>query len=385
MKVLVKTALSEYSGYGQDGIGLIRALIDRGIDTYLLPQHVDPPLPPEVARILEKRLVAPFDLLIQHQDPGLLGLSPEEVASSEVTVAATMWEYTTLSNLNSKDTVVDRMRPFDLFLPYDEVTAECYRPYLEFGDMTENVSENLNKASGRMPQMRILQGGYDPSLWNYIERDWNSERFGFCMVGALHSRKDPWVAIEAFSQLRNERPEFAPAELHLKTTANTLHPGLEKQFPNVRVHMGSWPIDVLHAFYERQHVILAPSRGEGKNLPPLEFMTTGGTAIATNWGGHTQWLDDSIAYKLDYELRPINQKYPECKNARASVKHLKELMWHAFTHRDEVKAKGEKASKVIPATKSWNAYVDNLLNMVCELPGEKGEIMRRALKEVDAP
>ena len=59
-----------------------------------------------------------------------------------------------------------------------------------------------------LPPIGLLQGGYDPSEWSFVERDWAKDRFIFCMVGQLHERKDPWVAIEAFRDglLAAERP-----------------------------------------------------------------------------------------------------------------------------------------------------------------------------------
>ena len=370
MKVLVKTPLSEYSGYGQDGFGLIKALIKFGADVYLSPAHVDAPIPQYIADILMKRVEPPFDLLIQHQDPNFLGLSPSEYGSADIKVGATMWEYSSFDNLPSRKTLRSRLRSFDLVLPYDDATAGCFDPYLI---PDEYLDVHVDPNFPGLPIMKILQGGYDPSLWKKVDRDWNSERFSFCMVGALHARKDPFVSVIAFDQLKKEFPEeFDGARLHLKTNTHTLRKGMEQCFPGVRVHAASWPIDVLQRFYESQHVMVCPSRGEGKNLPPLEFATTGGTAIATNWGGHTQWIDDSFAYRLNYVLRPIGPETPRCMNARASVEHMKSLMWHTYTHRDEVRNKAEIASIEIPKLCSWDNYVERLMGFCCRLP-EKGK------------
>ena len=73
LKVLLKTPMSVYTGYGNDGIGIARALMRSGADVYLQPTHVDAPLPEDIAMLLTKRLVAPFDLMIHHVDPAQLG------------------------------------------------------------------------------------------------------------------------------------------------------------------------------------------------------------------------------------------------------------------------------------------------------------------------
>ena len=75
MRVLVKAPISSYSGYGRDGIGIIRALNRIGADVYLHPTHVDPPLPPDITDLFQKELQKPFDLVINHEDPGQLEVS----------------------------------------------------------------------------------------------------------------------------------------------------------------------------------------------------------------------------------------------------------------------------------------------------------------------
>ncbi len=342
LKVLLKLPLNPYSGYGSDGIGIAQAMMKAGIDVYLDPTHVSAPLPENVAKLLTKRLVAPFDLLIHHVDPGQLGLSPEARRAAKVTAAWTMWEYSSLDNLKNRRTLKKRLKDYDLVLGYDTVTRDAFAPYVT-------------------TQSAVLQGGFWPDLWPAVQRDWTGDRFGFCMVGALHQRKDPFVAIQAFQELKAEHPEeFEGAELHLKTNQLGLHPLMEKWVPKLRVHYNVWPVEILRDFYAAQHCLLAPSRGEGKNLPALEFQSTGGVVIATNWGGHTQWQSTVYGYPLDYILAPESPTLPDCLSARASKEHLKELMLHVYRHRDEARRKGEIASTQIGQSCSWESVIDRL-------------------------
>lgn len=358
LKVLYRGAMSRFSGYGNDGIDLVRALMASGADVYLQPSHVDAPLPADVAQLLTKPLEAPFDLYLHHADPGSLGLEEHERKCAKVTVAWTMWEYSSFDNLKGKTRLAKTLSSYDLVLSYDQVCAEALAPHVQRKDS---------------PVVAVLQGGFNAENWKPIKRDWNSERFGFCMVGQLHERKDPFVAIQAFQELKEEHPdEFEPAELHLKTNIPGLHPLLETTVPKLRIHYAVWPASLLKDFYAAQHVLLAPSRGEGKNLPALEFQATGGAVIATNWGGMSSWLSDQYAYPLDYVLREINAGVPNCLNARASKDHLKELMLHTFRNRDEVRRKGELASQVIPSTMDWQRVVERLfLKLGKALPQEQ--------------
>jgi len=355
LRVLVKAPMSVYSGYGNDGIGIVRALMNSGADVYLQPTHVDAPLPEDIAMLLTKRLVAPFDLMIHHVDPAQLGLLKEEKAACSVTVAWTMWEYTSLDNLKGKSKLRKAMQNYDVFLGYDQVTVDAFKPYL-----------NSTVKSG------VLQGGYLPEKWTKVERDWFETRFGFAMCGVLNERKDPFVSIMAFKELKEEYPEeFEPAELHLKTTAPGLHSAMEQWVPKLRVHYDSWPESVLKEFYAAQHVLLAPSRGEGKNMPALEFQSTGGAVIATNWGGHTGWLSPEYAYPLDYKLMPLDDN-SKVFNARADKDHMKALMLHTFRNRAEVKQKADLAAEIIPQTMSWDSSIQRLYKKVAELVPDRG-------------
>lgn len=345
MRILLNIPLSPYSGYGNDGIGLSRAFMRAGADVYLKPTFVQAPLPTDVALLLTKPLEGHFDIVVQHVDPDALDAPETLRAVGDLIVGWTMWEYSSLQNSAQYDTLRERIELFDAILCYDQVTADSFREVFD----------------GPLP---VLQGGFWPEDWAPVQRDWHSDRFGFCVVGALHSRKDPFVAIEAFRQLKEERKEeFDGAELHLKTNVPGIHSSIERMVPKLRVHYTVWSADVLRSFYAKQHVLISCSRGEGKNMPALEFQSTGGVVIATDWGGHQQWLDERYAYPLDCVLRPVSPDFPTTLNARASIEHLKELMWHTYTHRDEVAEKGRLAAEVIPMDRSWDTVVKDLFSI----------------------
>jgi glycosyltransferase involved in cell wall biosynthesis len=347
LKILLRAPISPYSGYGNDGIGIARTLIRRGFDVYLEPTFTQPPLPEDVALLLTKRLEAPFDLIIHHVDPSQLDMEDYVAATGTVTVGWSMWEWSNFDNLKGKSKLRKNLKSYDAIVAYDSVTADCFREYTKSPVLT-------------------VQGGYEPENWPELERDWDSKRFGFCMVGQLHERKNPFAAISAFQQLKQEYPEeFEPAELHLKTNIPGLHSAMESVIPKLRIHYGVWPEDLLKAFYSKQHCLLAPSRGEGKNMPALEFQSTGGVVIATNWGGHKQWLSSDYAYPTDFTLLPV-PGHPSTFAADVDVEHLKRQMLHVFRNRSEAQMKGRLAARTIPKLSSWDAVIDRLLLQIRE-------------------
>ncbi len=386
LKVLVKSPFSGYSGYGQDGFGLIRALHNWGCDVYPQPTWVDVPIPKDLLPLFAKTLQAPFDLLINHWDPSHLQITREARACARVAVAWTMWEFSPpppgaikpctvhAATQRSGDpgcphckvpvnsglagfkagqgTMRERLRWFDLVLGYDEVSLSALDPYL------------TRKTTGS-----VLQGGYDSADWRRADRDWDDENFGFAMHGQLGSRKQPWVTVEAFSKLKYEHPEeFAGARLSLHTNApGHLFPELNVPWEplRMRVYCEAFDRPTMEKFYAANHVLLAPSRGEGKNLPALEFMTTGGVVAATNYGGHTQWLGGDWAYPLDYTLEPTWADKPwAAQDARVSVDHLAETIWHIWNHRAEAKAKAERGREYVIKTCDWQVVVESLFRRV---------------------
>lgn len=356
MKVLVEVPLSPYTGYGNDGIGIVRALLRWGADVYLQPTTVQAPLPADVAALLMKKLEAPFDLAIVHVDPKSMKAPDVVRRNAAVVVGWTMWEATNFKNLKGRSTFRKEWKNFDAIVAYDDVSKGAIQEYF----------------SGPVP---VVQGGYWPEDWPALERDFHEDNFYYCMVGMLTERKDPFLAIQAFKELKEEFPdEFEPARLSLKTMAPGLHSSMEQVWPWLRIYYDIWDDQTLRKFYASQHVLLAPSRGEGKNMPALEFQSTGGTVIATNWGGHTQWLDPSYNYPLDYDLTRVSPYFPDTYNAKARLDHLKELILHTFRNRGEVQKKGETASQIVPALAGWDAVLERFLLQVSQnVDSDKGQ------------
>jgi glycosyltransferase involved in cell wall biosynthesis len=364
LKVLVKSPFSVYSGYGNDGFGLIRALQRWGCDVYVQPQWVDAPIPGDLMPIFGKELRAPFDLLINHWDPEHLAITPEARQSVRVAVAWTMWEFAGGPGKNGRGvsglvpgcpqrtTLRRRLRWYDMVLGYDPVSLAALEPY---------IPPKVHRG--------ILQGGYDAGEWKHVERDWFGERLGFIMHGALNDRKAPWTAIQAFNELKFEQGSaFEGATLALHTSfPGKVFPELNVPFApqKIRVFVEAFDKPTLDDFYASAHVLLAPSRGEGKNLPALEFQTTGGVVAGTNFGGHTMWINGDYAYPLDYELAPTFERVPwGAHDARVSIETMKQAIWHIWTHRSEARDKAELASRMIPQLCDWSVVIENLFRRI---------------------
>jgi glycosyltransferase involved in cell wall biosynthesis len=395
LKVIVKAPFSRYSGYGNDGFGLVEALDKWGCDVYPQPTWLDVPIPRNLLPLFAKTLYGPFDLLINHWDPDHIQITREARASARVAVAWSMWEFCPPPQFredgvpilrpcrahereNGKDqlgvpgcpdckkppasglyphakrkgTFRERLKWFDLVLGYDPVSLATFAPFIP-----------------KTVKSGVLQGGYDSSLWKPVARDWESDRFGFLMHGALNNRKAPWLAIEAWHKLKEEKgAAFAGARLAMHTSVpGTLFPELNVPFAHagIKVFVSSLDMQGVKDMYAASHCLLAPSRGEGKNLPALEFMSTAGAVAATNFGGHTQWMGGDWAYPLDYKLGATFGNCPwGAHDAKVSVDHLADVIWHIYTHRSEARDKGARAAELIPKTCDWSVVVENLFRRI---------------------
>ncbi len=344
MKILLGGPFSPFSGYGNDLIGIAKTLMDHGHDVYLNATHVQAPLPQEVANLLTKPLNPPFDLYIAHIDPMNIKVPTDVRRVAKYCVGITMWEWSSMAAMTNRSTLRKRLSDFDAVVAYDEVTRGALEPYYR----------------GPIP---VVQGGYDPSGWEPVERDWFEDNLYVCMLGQLHQRKNPFAAIRAVMELKDEFPEEAePLRLSLKTSVPGLHTAMEQVYPWLRIYYDMWDHETVRHFYSEQHLLLAPSRGEGKNLPALEFQTMGGVVAATNWGGHTSWLSKDWAFPLDYEL--VDDGKVSVQNAEVSVAHLKETLLFALRNRDVLKRKGELASSVIPSMCSWDSSINRLFTQL---------------------
>lgn len=374
MKVLVKAPLGPYSGWGQDGIGLCEALTRAGHNVGVLPIEVVPPLPDAVARMLTRPLTPPFDVLVSHVPADRAAVAEWERTATDRLVLWGMWEWTSFANHPGRAAIHEAMWYYDLIAAYDPVSLGAF----------------AEAAPPDVPVVQI-QGGFDPGPWQYIKRDWRRP-FVYLLAAHVSNRKNVEAALTAFTHLRQRYGNEFDAELWIKAfdRARPLIDSCDKPSPpppsgvavleaaagtpGVVVHIGTWGREALARLYGRAHCLLAPSRGEGKNLVALEFLATGGPVIATAFGGHQVWLDEAYSYPLRFRLRaatwPIET--PDSQEADADIDHLTELMWHVYQYPDEAAAKGRAAADTVPVAYSWDAAVARLWDAISPIaPGKR--------------
>ena len=343
--VLLKTPLHAYTGYGNDGFALTRAFAQFGLDVRLSPTSVEPPLPMGVATMLVKAPEPDYNYMVHHIDPMSLGLTDGLKRLTAKKIAWSMWEFTKLAP-EIAETMTERLEGYDLLVAYDEVSAEAFEPH----------------ATEAGVSMKVLQGGYWSEDWKTEKltlRDPYDETFRFIMAGQLHQRKNPYAAINAFNRLRAEGLDV---ELHLKTNIRFLHPAMEERYPGLKIFYDSWSHEQMREFYAGAHCYVAPSWGEGKNLPALESATMGVPSIYSDFGGHRQWGSSEWGWPIKGTLACHDGL--DMPSFRVDEDALYEAMKEAATNRSLTQEKGRMASMLIPAQCDWMNVIRRFMDLV---------------------
>jgi glycosyltransferase involved in cell wall biosynthesis len=246
-------------------------------------------------------------------------------------IAIVPWETTRIP-----ESWVARLNSFDaLFVPCKQ-NIECFRD------------------SGVKIPIELIYWGVDPKKVYPIERP---ERpiFTFGHMGALSTRKGTDVLVEAFSEAF---PTEQDVQLINKTSYNTYPFNVKDK--RIKVLMTPYTNEeLITQFWKEIDCFVFPTRGEGFGLTPLEAMATGVPAIVTGWSGPVDYMSDDDGWLIKHSMVAAKNftytvYHEECGSwAEPSKEHLIELMRYAYNHRDDVKAKGKKASERIMREWTW--------------------------------
>ena len=375
MRLFMASAFDAYSGYGWDAIDIALGLEERGHDVVPWPTKIMPGLPPKLAIMLAKKPQGPYDLVLSFQPP--FDTKPDElVRYAPKTMAWSMWETSKVmpDDMRRHGFGDYQQREADAgFVDADGICEEEYMgrwfswsryasaDHKGIDRFLVTCPMNVDAFANVDPNVdyRVLPCGIDPERFPEIDRPTGERRMVFAMCGMLQGRKDPFLMLDAWRELKHERPDF-DALLVLKTSAPGLHPDLVSVYPDVQLVDRSWPIEKLIAWYGTVDVMVSVSRGEGNNKPAMEFMSSGGTVIASNWSGHQNWLYPEFTYPLDGVLKPAHGDPEGALDYRVNKEHLKQTLLECWENPHEVKEKGRLAAKFIRSSLSWDVVLDKL-------------------------
>ena len=360
MKLMFQAPFDVFSGYGNDAIELAIALANRGVDVVPFPMSIMPGLPGQFLALLGKPANQKYDVALQFSPPQEL-IADKIMHLAPRRLGYTMWERNPLApaDLESEDspwlkhdpvhggTYIDRARARRAFDGLDELLVTCPMNVDAFRAIDADVP------------IGVVPCGVDTEFWQVRPRS-SSRPFTFVNVGMMTHRKNPFALLEAWKELKAENPDF-DARLVIHTLAAGLHPGITEGAYGPDIVLSQRPLskEQVRELYWSCDVFVSTSRGEGNNKPPMEFLSTGGPVIASDWGGHQNWLTPGCTWAVPGRVVPS----PSARHAvefEISKPALKEAMLEAYTNRALTQKKAIAAEGFARSALDWSHTAENL-------------------------
>lgn len=209
--------------------------------------------------------------------------------------------------------------------------------------------------SGVKIPIELIHWGVDGEKYYPVERRVDRP-FTFGHMGALSVRKGTDLLVAAFR-------EAFPKEQDVRLICKSSNPTFRFDTfhdPRIKIYLDRWTHEeMLNMFFKQIDTFVFPTRGEGFGLTPLEAMATGIPAIVTGWSGPMEYMNPDVGWLLDYKMVHADafadSVYKEdCGDwAEPSKEDLVAKMRYAYTHRDEVAAKGKAAGEHVKQNWLW--------------------------------
>ena len=221
-------------------------------------------------------------------------------------------------------------------------------------------------ASGVKRPLHVVQLGVDGNYFHPGIRAYPNPagEFVFLSIFEWGERKDPWLLLRTFNETFSAGE---PVRLLCKVINRDGGLSLKQEIRKLRLKESggkiSWLFNLefphyqLGALYRSADCFVAVSRGEGWNMPLMEAMACGLPAIATDWGAHTEFLHEGIAYPLRCRgTVPAVAKCPYYAGfswANPDPDHLRHLLREVYESRDEARRRGQAAAAEIASRWTW--------------------------------
>jgi len=237
--------------------------------------------------------------------------------------------------------------------------------------VTSEFSRRALLNSGVQRPIHVMPLGIDPDYFNpRIKAFRPTQRYTFLSL-AGHERWPIEALLQAYSGAFS-----AQDNVLLLVQVTELGTGLERQITALNLPENGPPVGLLYpqklpgyqlgALYRSTDCFVLPTRGEGWGMPILQAMASGLPAIATDWGGHTDYMTAEVGYPLRVaQLVPASSGAGQW--AEPDSDHLQELMRHVYVHREEARQTGLAASERVLTHWTWRHAAQRIKDRLLEI------------------
>lgn len=237
--------------------------------------------------------------------------------------------------------------------------------------------QQLRQAGYNKP-IFILQEGVNPYYYNpTIKPLLPSKKFTFIFVAIAHERKRWKEVISSYLEVFNNEKVRLILKLHPTRDATDIE--IKRHIQQERERTGSKAeillsikdmAGTLAPLYTSADCYISVSN-EGWGLPAMESIACGCSAILLDWGGYTEWFNESFGWKVKvkriekvknmenysgYEDKSLKWAYPDLDD-------FKEKLRFVYDHQDIAKRKGELGAKHIIQNYNWRKVVGDFLDV----------------------
>jgi GT2 family glycosyltransferase len=221
--------------------------------------------------------------------------------------------------------------------------------------------------SGLVRPIYTIPLGVDPHYFHPAIRGHRSPLGEFVFLSNFEwgERKEPWLLLQVFNDVfsatepvrllckivnRDQRVHVGEEirRLGLKETGGKISFVFNREFPYYQ----------LGSFYRSADCYVSAGRGEGWDMPLMEAMACGLPAIATDWGAHTEFVHEGIAYPLRVKgTVPAVAKCPYYEGfswAEPDPDHLRYLLRNVYENQVEARRRGAAAARETAAKWTWD-------------------------------
>lgn len=238
------------------------------------------------------------------------------------------------------------------------------------------------KNAGIGTPVEVVPLGISSAFTETVTPRATTEPLTFVCIGDRGSRKNWHKVMFAFVSAFGDDERF---KLIIKSR------NLPAKFSNknIEVVVEDYSDEQMAEFYRKAHVMVFPSSGEGFGLPPREFAATGGIALATNWGGTAddiqQW-----AIPLPCTLTDAWSDKPEWFSklgqwADIDVVMLADQMRHIADHYQHYVDFGIRAAGFVRSHYRWQTCTNSIQSIWERVVKEGSHANNGHRKEVVAP